>query len=292
MALSINGEIIPDVILEQEVERIGAEHRESLKNMQLSDLQETQTRMRQLARENIIRRMVLRQAADADTEPVPEADLDRALEQMKQSYGGENQFERCMDVSPANLKQMRTDIEINMKVERLLMKAVGKIAKPKADALSAFYRKHKELMKQPEAVHVKHIVKHVQADSDREPAQAALETAQQELSSGASFEETADKHSDCKGNGGDLGFFPRGQMVDAFDNVVFAMEPGDTSDIFETEFGLHIAQLYERRPEQPMSLREAKPMIEQEMTRQARNQRADTYIGRLIEKARVEDVEA
>lgn len=291
MAIFINDEIIPGVILEQEVERIGAEYRESLDKMKISDRQDLLTRMHQLARENIVRRTVLRQAAMADPEPVPAAAIDHALEQMKQSYGGEEQFKRCMDVSPSNLEQMRRDIETDLKVDRLLTKAVGKIAKPKADALSAFYRKNKELLKQSETVHVKHIVKHVNDDSDREPARTALAAAAEELKGGASFEEMADKHSDCKGNGGDLGYFPRGQMVDAFDHVVFAMEPGDTSDIFETEFGLHIARLYERRPEQPMSLRDAKPMIEQEITRQARNQRADTYIGRLIEKAKVEDVE-
>ena len=66
----------------------------------------------------------------------------------------------------------------------------------------------------------------------------------------ASFAELARKNSDDPGSaakGGDLEFFGRGAMVQAFDNAVFAMKAGEISNLVETDFGFHIITLIEVR---------------------------------------------
>ena len=66
----------------------------------------------------------------------------------------------------------------------------------------------------------------------------------------ASFAELARKNSDDPGSaakGGDLEYFGRGAMVQAFDNAVFAMKAGEISNLVETEFGFHIIMLTEAR---------------------------------------------
>jgi len=68
------------------------------------------------------------------------------------------------------------------------------------------------------------------------------------LNAGEDFRTLADQESDCKGNGGDLGWFTRGVMVEEFDDVVFGVPPGQRSSVFETRFGLHIVQVLEKRP--------------------------------------------
>ncbi len=51
------------------------------------------------------------------------------------------------------------------------------------------------------------------------------------------------EYSDCPDNAGDLGYFPRGQMVQAFEDVAFSMEAGQVSEVFQSEIGLMATNL-------------------------------------------------
>lgn len=56
------------------------------------------------------------------------------------------------------------------------------------------------------------------------------------------------------GTGGDLGWFPRGVMVDPFEEAVFSLEVGEVSDPVQTEFGWHIITVLEKDPDRPIAL--------------------------------------
>ena len=69
-----------------------------------------------------------------------------------------------------------------------------------------------------------------------------------------SFSDLAKKYTDDpsgKSNGGDLGFFGRGQMTQAFEDAAFAMSTGDISDVVETEFGYHIIKKTDKKSDEP-----------------------------------------
>jgi peptidyl-prolyl cis-trans isomerase C len=120
--------------------------------------------------------------------------------------------------------------------------------KPTRKEVDLYYKTHRSSFLAPERVHVLHIVKNASTDSDRHSARFVLEKAERDLRAGMSLSEAADHYSDCAGNGGDLGWFTRDVMVEEFEEVVFNLQPGQVSPIFETRFGLHIALLLEKRP--------------------------------------------
>lgn len=70
-----------------------------------------------------------------------------------------------------------------------------------------------------------------------------------EIDEGASFEELAKKYSKCPSgkNGGDLGYFRRGQMVKEFENVAFDTEINKVSDPIKTQFGYHLIKVYDKK---------------------------------------------
>lgn len=65
---------------------------------------------------------------------------------------------------------------------------------------------------------------------------------EQIVSEEVSFEEMAEKYSDCSSGkrGGDLGMFGRGTMQKPFEEAAFALKVGEMSDIVDTDSGVHI----------------------------------------------------
>ena len=68
------------------------------------------------------------------------------------------------------------------------------------------------------------------------------------IRAGESFEDLARQYSvdATAAQGGDLGFFGRGEMVGPFDSASFALEPGEVSDVVATPFGYHIIRVDEK----------------------------------------------
>ena len=109
------------------------------------------------------------------------------------------------------------------------------------EALKKRYDKMVAGMASNEEVHARHILLKTEDD-----AKAVIK----ELAKGADFAELAKKKSTGPSgpNGGDLGFFGKGQMVPEFEKAAFAMAKGAVStDPVKTQFGYHVIKVEERR---------------------------------------------
>src|SRR5580700_7230986 len=131
-------------------------------------------------------------------------------------------------------------------IQRTMDELAAGFAPPAPEEVLAFYNNVKDHFAPAEKIHAAHIIVHVSEERGEAEARRLIEAAEAELAAGVLFAEVAERFSDCKGNGGDLGWFERGTMVDEFDEAVFALEPGQRSGIFRTPFGYHIAELNEK----------------------------------------------
>src|ERR1041384_8085208 len=103
MPLVINGETIDDALLEQEFAAIKA-HFESLGNVSCC---ERDGEFRGYARDNIVARVLLAQEPERTAEPLPDAEIDTAIAQLKASHGGEDKFAAATGFSPDQAPALR-----------------------------------------------------------------------------------------------------------------------------------------------------------------------------------------
>jgi parvulin-like peptidyl-prolyl isomerase len=84
-----------------------------------------------------------------------------------------------------------------------------------------------------------------------EQALALIKEIKQKLDAGGDFAALAQQYSEdagSKAQGGELGWFGKGQMVAEFENAAFALQPGQVSDPVNTQYGYHLIKLEERDP--------------------------------------------
>ena len=113
--------------------------------------------------------------------------------------------------------------------------------------------------------------------ADRQKARAKAEALLEQLrKTPQQFAELAKKNSDDPGSaerGGDLDYFGRGAMVKPFEDAVFAMKPGEISNIVESDFGFHIIQLTGQRGGEKKSFDAVRAEIEGEVKKQLAQRR-------------------
>ncbi|MGC9386457.1 MAG: SurA N-terminal domain-containing protein [Hydrogenovibrio sp.] len=127
-----------------------------------------------------------------------------------------------------------------------------------------FYEANKDQFTDPEKRQASHILVKIDEQTDDAAALAEIEEIQGKLAEGADFAELAREYSDDPGSaalGGDLGLFQQGMMVPEFDEAVFTMSVGETSQPVKTDFGYHLIQLTEIQPKKVLSFEEVKPDV-------------------------------
>ena len=178
-----------------------------------------------------------------------------------------------------------------MRVNRTLADLVAAAKRPTENDLRAFHAEHGHNFRSPVLFHAAHIVKHVNEHQTEEQARAAIQTALMELKSGDSFAEVAERWSDCKGSGGDLGAFPGGTMVKEFEDVLRDLNVGDRSDIFVTPFGFHIAELRAKQADGAADFASVRDDIARVMNTMAEHQAFIIAVEELRRKADIRRVE-
>jgi parvulin-like peptidyl-prolyl isomerase len=277
MTIEVNGQpILPDAI-STEIIRLQARQEGNAQPLTVDQ----RIALREAAVESLIDRILLYQEA-------------RRLDVMP----SDNEIrEACIRVAPrmdgvagcragTDLEQLRKDVERQLVIDRLVDHWSRNIKPPRHSEIRDFYRKNRDDFWTAELVRASHVVRYLEG-RNAEEERLAVERMRGRLLSQEPFAEVARQYSDCPENGGDLGYFSRGIMVEEFDAVVFATPLNEVTSVFETRFGFHVALVEDRKGEGIRTLNEVAPHISQVLMLQKKDREIGHRLDALRRKASI-----
>ena len=144
-----------------------------------------------------------------------------------------------------------------------------RVAVPQND-IQRYYNDNIQQYQTPERVRASHILLNT-AGKDEAAVRKQAEELLAKIKGGADFAELARKYSEDAGSkekGGDLDYFPRGQMVPEFEKTAFELKPGQLSDLVKTQYGFHIIKVVDKQAGSTQTLDQVRPQIQQMLASQ------------------------
>jgi peptidyl-prolyl cis-trans isomerase C len=228
----------------------------------------------------------------------PPVDLEKQIEfkmaQNKGKFESPAKYEEALKSSGVSEKDLieitKKDIVISNYIETKIVPTIS----VSDEEIKNFYNENRDKLAEDPQVKASHILIGVESSATTETKAKAKEKAEailKELKGGKDFAEAAKADSTCpsKDQGGDLGFFGKGQMVPEFEQVAFALKPGELSGVVETQFGYHIIKVTDKKGGEPPKLEELKDKIAAFLKGQKTQKTVFEYVTNLKKEAKIEN---
>ena len=163
------------------------------------------------------------------------------------------------------------------------------------DEVRKFYEDNRQLFAQPESAKIGHILIKIPDDASDKKWEEAKKKLRKLRKSKDDFRSLAKKHSQCTSakQGGDLGFYFRGQLYPKLDTATFKLKVNEISQPVESHDGVHLIKLYEHRPQGFIPLfGEIKDQVEKVAKAEQAQRIYQEYVDELQKKAKIEIFEA
>jgi peptidyl-prolyl cis-trans isomerase C len=254
---------------------------------------EQQAALDKQALEQLVSAELLYQAAAKLEVKELDKKIEDKLAQGKSRFKDQQDFVKAIKDLEMDEKSLREYTRRDLLISRFVESAIVPKIKVTEEDARAFYTQNPDKFSRSESVKASHILIGVDAKATAEEKKKASEKAiklRKELAGGADFATLAKGNSTCPSSqqGGDLGFFGKGQMVPAFEKSAFALKPGEISDVVETPFGYHIIKLTEKKPAETVSFKEAQARIEEFLKGQKINMAVEDYLSEARKTAKIE----
>jgi len=211
---------------------------------------------------------------------VTPAEVEAALQEHRRDYPA-GAFEEMLKERRISLEEWRRELAEGLLMEKVFRRAVYSGITVDEKAVAAYYEAHRDEFDRPAQVRARQIVVSTPEEGERILAQ---------LAQGAPFDELAREHSlsPDREQGGDLGYFARGEMPAEFDAVVFTLAVGRLSGLVKSEYGYHIFLVEERRDPIHLSLQAAHDEIRDKLRAEQEEQAYQKWLQELRSKASIE----
>lgn len=181
----------------------------------------------------------------------------------------------------ADVQKVIEEAKKKIIVAKLLESEVDTKADVTDEDLGDYYDRHKTEYMTPEIMRASHILV---------PTRSAAELIVDELAKGEDFEDLARAKSvdPTAQNGGDIGYFPKGQIMPDFDNACSNLKVGGISGVVRTKLGYHVIKLTDRRDPELRPIDQIKDDIRMKVREEKRNNFLEGLLSKLRKETPVE----
>lgn len=279
VAARVNGEAISKTELDAQVAKLEEQYPQMFEG---ADAEGRILDFKQRLLDNLINAMLIRQAAEERGIKVTDKDVEDQIDELQAQFQSEEEFLAQLKNAGMDEAALERQVRDQLITDQLIAQLTEDIQIAEAD-IEQYYNGNKEQFMDPAAVHTAHIL--FEAD-DRATAEEVLA----ELKDGGDFAALAKQYSSdaaSASKGGDLDW-PTMPLPAAYEAAAQQLAPGEISGIVESERGLHIIKLIEKREAKQKTLEEATEQIKQILAQQHNADVYQTFLDEQREKAEIE----
>ncbi len=281
MPLIINSETIPPELLQDEFSAIKSHY----ERMGAMNCCERDPEFHEYARENVIARVLLNQAAERQFPDIDEAAVDSTKERLVAEAGCPQDLCAKLGVASLDDPLLRQDIISGLRMDQMFQLIWGDLQEPTEAELRTYLQEHAADYQTDERIRAHAIFKQVEKVEDREGIYQALRALRREALAGADFEALALAHTDKEDKVTDLGWFKRGEFMDEFDLIFFSLEVGELSPVFASHWGFHLAKIIGHEPAVLQDFASIQADLSEACQQAAKQTKTKAFIATLKEQA-------
>jgi len=206
--------------------------------------------VRKFMLQKMVERELLHQEAVRKKIKVTAKEIDQIMQDSEKNFPSHQAFIDDLVKDGMSIEEYRERLAYDMLVNKVASKRYEERKKPLSDdEVHRFYENNRQLFAQPESVSIGHILMKIPEDADDKKWEEAKKKLREIRKSKEDFRLLAKKHSQCPSakQGGDLGFYFRGQLHPKLDASAFKLKANEISQPAESQDGVHLIKLYEHR---------------------------------------------
>lgn len=288
-AAVVNGTIITQAEVDSQMNMVIDRLHDSGRFPSVAEL----SQIRNQVLENLIARELLYQESQKKGIKADQEAVSTQFATLKAQFPNEAEFKNALGRMHLTEAELKFKIERDFAIRQLVDDQIAQKVTVSDTEMREYYDSHPERFQKPEQVRASHILIKVDPKADqlqKAEAREKITQIQKKLQKGEDFGSLAKEYSEgpSAAEGGDLGYFTRGQMVKPFEDAAFAMKRGDVSDMVETRFGYHLIKVTDKAPETTISYEDVKDRLGQFLKQRKIQQEIEPYVKTLEVKAKIE----
>ncbi|RRN69112.1 foldase [Peribacillus simplex] len=184
---------------------------------------------------------------------IKDEEIQKEIDTMAESYGDEKSLKEQLEASGSSMEALKNDIVVYLQTKKLIEPRITVTD----DEISTYFEDNKDTFAQAEQVEASHIL----VDDEK-----TAKKVEKEIAEGGDFAKLAAEYStdtETADNGGSLGYFGKGDMVDEFEDVAFDLDIGKVSDPVKSDYGYHIIKVTGKKEAKKANLEDSKEEIKE-----------------------------